>query len=71
MVGLPDDDWGEAVTAFVVADTGQTLDTQHRLNHCRSRLSKYKVPKHIVIVENLPIAAYDKTDKKRLRQHMF
>ena len=71
VVGLPDDDWGEAVTAFIVADTGQTLDTQHILNQCRSRLSKYKVPKRIVIVENLPITAYGKTDKKRLRQHIL
>ncbi|MBM1143028.1 AMP-binding protein [Alcanivorax sp. ZXX171] len=68
VVGLPDDDWGEAVTGFVVVGAGHELNAVDITDHCRGRLSRYKVPKRIVFVENLPITAYGKTDKKRLRQ---
>ena len=68
VVGLPDEDWGEAVTGFVVTDSGHDPDVGGIIDHCRGRLSRYKVPKRIVFVEHLPVTAYGKTDKKRLRQ---
>ncbi len=68
VVGLPDDDWGEAVTGFVVADTSTAPDAEGIIHHCRGKLSRYKVPKRIVFLESLPVTAYGKTDKKRLRQ---
>lgn len=68
VVGLPDPDWGEAVTAFVVPEPGTTPDTAALLSHCKASLSKYKVPKAIHLVESLPVTAYGKLDKKVLRQ---
>jgi fatty-acyl-CoA synthase len=68
VAGLPDADWGEAVTGFVVPDTDLRPNAQDIIAHCRGRLSRYKVPKRIIFLENLPVTAYGKTDKKRLRQ---
>lgn len=69
VVGIPDDDWGEAVTAFIVPVPGTTLTGDCIIQHCRQTLSKYKVPKKVVFIEALPVTAFGKTDKKILRQH--
>ncbi|WP_417547734.1 AMP-binding protein [Marinobacter segnicrescens] len=68
VVGLPDPDWGEAVTAFVVPQPDASPDTAGLLAHCKATLSKYKVPKAIHLVDSLPVTAYGKLDKKVLRQ---
>ncbi|MES1943654.1 AMP-dependent synthetase and ligase [Salinisphaera sp. PC39] len=68
VVGLPDDDWGEAVTAFVVARGDAELDEGAVIDHCRGVLSKYKVPKRVCFRNALPVTAYGKLDKKALRQ---
>lgn len=68
VLGLPDADWGEAVTAFVVPEPGSKPDITTLLNHCKASLSKYKVPKHIHLVDSLPVTAYGKLDKKALRK---
>ncbi len=68
VVGLPDPDWGEAVTAFVVPQPGASPDTAELLAHCKANLSKYKAPKAIHLVDSLPVTAYGKLDKKALRQ---
>ncbi|WP_339801299.1 AMP-binding protein [uncultured Marinobacter sp.] len=68
VVGLPDPDWGEAVTAFVVPEPGNAPDTAALILHCKASLSKYKVPKAIHLVDSLPVTAYGKLDKKVLRQ---
>ncbi|OYU70405.1 MAG: AMP-dependent synthetase [Alphaproteobacteria bacterium PA2] len=68
VVGLPDDDWGEAVTAIVISD-GTTSPAELR-DFAKSRLSAYKAPKTVVFVEALPLTTYGKVDKKRLRQEL-
>ncbi|MGO9487478.1 MAG: AMP-binding protein [Solirubrobacteraceae bacterium] len=45
VVGRPDQEWGEAVTAWVVARPGQELDVGELVEHCRRSLAPYKVPK--------------------------
>jgi O-succinylbenzoic acid--CoA ligase len=64
VVGRPDPEWGEAVTAFVVL-AGEAEDADI-VAHCRERLAGYKLPRAIVRVEELPRTASGKLLKGRL-----
>ncbi|MCL6598265.1 MAG: acyl-CoA synthetase [Alicyclobacillus macrosporangiidus] len=68
VIGVPDPYWMEAVTAVVVPRPGVTVDTAALLAFCRERLAKFKVPKHIVLVETLPRNPSGKILKRELRQ---
>jgi fatty-acyl-CoA synthase len=68
VVGLPDEDWGERVVAFVVHAATEVGDVEEIRSTCRSQLASYKCPKEIRLVEELPVTAYGKIDKKLLRQ---
>jgi len=65
VVGLPDPDWGERVTAAVTAN--EPLDIAAIQAFVRARLSAYKSPKTIVEIGAMPLTPYGKVDKKALR----
>jgi acyl-CoA synthetase (AMP-forming)/AMP-acid ligase II len=67
VVGLPDDVWGEAVTAVVVGAPGSTVDVHELRRHCKLSLAGYQVPKRIVAVAALPYDAQGKVRKRSLR----
>jgi o-succinylbenzoate---CoA ligase len=64
VAGLPDPDWGEAVTAFVVLREPATPEELRAW--CRERLEPFKVPKAIQVVERLPRGAGGKLLRDRL-----
>jgi fatty-acyl-CoA synthase len=66
--GVPDPEWGEAVTAAIVARAGVQLDSAAVLAHVRTRLAGYKCPKQIVVVDDLPKTGSGKIQKAVLRQ---
>lgn len=66
VIGVPDDDWGEAVTALVVA-AGDTVNTDSVIAYCKQKLAKYKVPKVIEVISEIPLTSYGKPDKKAMR----
>jgi acyl-CoA synthetase (AMP-forming)/AMP-acid ligase II len=66
VVGIPDDDLGELVTAFVVAKAGVVLDRADIDALARSRLSGYKCPRRIEIVSDLPKNASGKIQKSEI-----
>jgi fatty-acyl-CoA synthase/long-chain acyl-CoA synthetase len=68
VVGIPDDDWGERVVAFVVADATGAPDLSALSAYCRQELAAHKSPKEIRLIDALPVTAYGKFDKKALRQ---
>ena len=66
VIGVPDDHWGEAVTACVVAaEEGAT--EEELILHCKGKVSKYAVPKKVVFTDQLPKTIIGKIDKKALR----
>ena len=67
VVGLPDADFGEAVTAAVVAEPDASLDPEHLRELARERLAAFKVPKAIHVLDALPRNAMGKVEKARLR----
>jgi acyl-CoA synthetase (AMP-forming)/AMP-acid ligase II len=70
VVGAPDERWGEAVCAVVVIRPGASLTLSALQTHVRSRLGGFKVPRRLEIVDELPLLATGKVDKKRLRARM-
>ena len=67
VIGVPDDTWGEAVAGAVVLHEGATLDIDTLRNWCRDRLSVYKIPKRLLVVQELPRNAMGKVTKPALR----
>ncbi|MDF0530270.1 AMP-binding protein [Tsukamurella sp. 8F] len=68
VVGLPDERWGEAVTAIVVAvGEGDDALAEDIREFARGRLAGFKVPKKVVFVPALPKTATGKIQKHRLR----
>lgn len=67
VVGVPDDEWGEAVAVAAVLEPGETLDAQTLRGWCRERLSPYKIPRRVVVVDSLPQNALGKTSKPAVR----
>ena len=66
VVGLPDLEWGEAVTAFVVLKPGMAASERELMEHCRSHLASYKKPRSVRFVGNLPRSHYGKVIKAQL-----
>jgi acyl-CoA synthetase (AMP-forming)/AMP-acid ligase II len=67
VVGVPDPTWGENVCAVVVARPGQELDADALVASVRGRLAGFKVPRHVVVVDELPVNAAGKVVKADLR----
>ena len=66
VVGLPDAEWGEAVTAFVVSKHGMSVSERELIEHCRPELAGYKKPRSIRFVARLPRSHYGKVLRKEL-----
>jgi O-succinylbenzoic acid--CoA ligase len=68
VLGRPDERWGEAVTAIVVARPGAQLDPEELREHCRRALAPFKVPKRFVLAaEPLPRTRSGKLLRRELR----
>jgi long-chain acyl-CoA synthetase len=71
VIGLPDDATGEAVVAYVVPDPqaglSQTLLLERVRRHCEERLARFKLPRDVLLVSELPRSVTGKVAKGRLR----
>ena len=64
VIGLPDDTWGERVTAVVVKAAGGEVSEADLLAHCREKLAGFKVPKGIIWLDGqLPMTPTGKVQK--------
>ena len=68
VVGIAHADFGEVGVAVVVADKGAVLDPLAVLTAIKGELANFKVPKHCVVVDELPRNAMGKVQKNILRQ---
>ncbi|MGB3771928.1 MAG: AMP-binding protein [Rhodococcus sp. (in: high G+C Gram-positive bacteria)] len=67
VIGVPDDDLGEALLALVVAQPDTTLDIDELARFAKESMASYKCPKNYVVVEELTRNAMGKLDKKAMR----
>ena len=74
VIGVPDEKWGEAVTAVVVLRAGEPADedsvariTGEIQAGVKERKGSVQAPKHVIVTDQLPLTALGKPDKKALR----
>jgi long-chain acyl-CoA synthetase len=68
VIGIPDETYGEALLAAVVAAPGTTLSEEGLIDHCRDKIGGYKIPRRYVFLDELPKNAMDKILKTELRR---
>lgn len=68
VIGVPDEKWGEVPRAIVVPRAGTTPLPETLLTSLSGRLAKYKIPKSLLLADELPRTASGKLIKSRLRE---
>ncbi len=68
VVGLPDREWGERVTAFIIPKPGRVISPQDLKSFLKSSLSSFKVPKEVVTLEEMPKSPAGKILKRELKK---
>lgn len=68
VAGIPDEKYGEIVGAFIKLKKDTTLTQEEVQEFCRGQLSRYKIPKHVLFVEDFPKTASGKIQKYKLRE---
>ncbi len=66
VIGVPDQKWGEVGRACVVLKRGSNLDESAVIEHCQGQLARYKVPKQVRFMDELPHNATGKVLKHEL-----
>ncbi|HEY5946622.1 MAG TPA: hypothetical protein VIV40_14065, partial [Kofleriaceae bacterium] len=67
VIGVADAEFGQRLRAFVVRRTGTALSPDELRAHLRSQVARFKVPRDIVFVDELPRNAMGKVVRARLR----
>ncbi len=67
VVGVPDEKRGETVKAFVSLKAGVTATEQELIEHCKARMSAYKYPRSVVVIDELPKTVTGKILRRELR----
>ena len=67
VIGVPHDNWGEAVKAFVVLRPGASLSEAAIISHCKQKLGGVKAPKSVEFCDEIPKTAAGKIDRKKMR----
>lgn len=71
VVGIPDEEWGEAVHAFVVLQGGAVVSEAELLSFCRALLASYKAPKRVHFVDDLPRTGIGKIARRQVRDQFL
>ena len=69
VVGVPDEKFGQAVTAVVSLAHGATNDSASIIASVKSDLAGYKAPKSVIFVDQVPRAPNGKADYRRAKEH--
>jgi acyl-CoA synthetase (AMP-forming)/AMP-acid ligase II len=71
VIGVPDDYWGEAVTAVIEPKAGHEIVASEIIELCKHRLGSVKAPKAVHIVQALPRSAVGKVLKREIRAQFW
>jgi fatty-acyl-CoA synthase len=68
VIGVPDEKWGELVTALIVVAPGRQVTAEEIVAHCRDRVAGFKIPKRVEFRDAIPRTATGKIQKFKLRE---
>jgi acyl-CoA synthetase (AMP-forming)/AMP-acid ligase II len=68
VIGVADPKWGEAVKAILVLKPGETATEEEIIQYCKQHIARYKAPKSIAFISELPKTGSGKIFKKGLRE---
>lgn len=68
VTGVPHEDYGEALFAFIVLHDGKSISDKEVINTCLSGLENYKVPEYVSIIPNMPKTPNGKFDVIKLKE---
>jgi acyl-CoA synthetase (AMP-forming)/AMP-acid ligase II len=68
IVGVPDEKWGEVGEAFIVLKPGETMGNGEIFEFLKGKVAKYKIPKYVELIEELPKTASGKIQKFVLKE---
>ncbi|GAA1248869.1 AMP-binding protein [Prauserella halophila] len=71
VIGIPDEDWGERVTAVLELNSGAQITEDEIIALCKDRLGSVKTPKRVDITGSLPRSSAGKVLKRELRDHYW
>ena len=68
IVGLPDARLSEVAVAFVRLESGQRVTASDLAEYCRGKIAHYKIPRHVLFVDEFPMTGSGKVQKVKLRE---
>ena len=68
-IGVEDEQFGQRLRAFVVREDGSEISEDELKDHVKANLARFKVPREIVFVDELPRNATGKVLKRELAEH--
>jgi fatty-acyl-CoA synthase len=68
VIGIPDEKWGERPKAFVIRTPGAEINEADLIGYLQTRIARFKVPKVVEFVDQLPRTATGKPQKVALRE---
>jgi fatty-acyl-CoA synthase len=68
VIGIPDEKWGEAPKAFVVLRQGEQAEEDELIQHVKTKIARYKAPKVVEVIDELPKTSTGKVQKFELRE---
>ena len=70
VIGVDDDKWGEVPRAVVTLREGASLSQEQLRTYLDGRLARYKIPKSVVVIDEMPRTASGKIRKMELRKQL-
>jgi len=67
VIGIPDEKWGQLVTAITCLKPGHNATAEEIIDYCRQHLASFQIPRSVIFIEKLPRdVAYGKIDRREL-----
>jgi fatty-acyl-CoA synthase len=68
VIGVPDERYGEELCAWIVRHAGSEVDAASIAAYCADRIARFKIPRHVIFVEEFPLTVTGKIQKFKMRE---